>query len=117
MKNSMNSLVNISSNQNKLNIYEKEFPGKTSSSEIIRVTPTSLLWSSFDLVLECIDLIEKPGTGILALMDDEAKLAKGTDLNFFQKVKQIHQRHKFMKFPPLKPNSFGVEHFAGYLLH
>lgn len=47
-------------------------------------------------------------------MDDEAKLPKGNEDNFMQKLGQTHKTHKFMKFLPLKPKIFGVEHFAGY---
>lgn len=59
-------------------------------------------------------LIEQPGTGILAVLDDEAKLPKGNEQNFMQKLTTNHKNHKFMKFPPLKPRVFGVEHFAGF---
>ena len=70
----------------------------------------------------CVDLIEmrKPVPGILALLDEECKLGKGTDIGFLNKcdekfgAKKGEEPYKnyFTKRPQDK-ETFKVQHFAG----
>eukprot|EP00004_Rigifila_ramosa_P020691 TRINITY_DN5403_c0_g1_i2.p1 TRINITY_DN5403_c0_g1~~TRINITY_DN5403_c0_g1_i2.p1 ORF type:complete len:1321 (-),score=360.16 TRINITY_DN5403_c0_g1_i2:49-3759(-) len=68
----------------------------------------------------CLDLIEKKGTGILSILDEEGKLPKGSNQAFTQKVHAAHPKNAYLKVPRLsktqtlnKDEAFVVRHFAG----
>jgi myosin-6 len=72
---------------------------------------------------DCIDLIEKNKTGILAMLDEESKLPKAMDTNFTEKLHKLHKDHFRLQLPrkskmsyykSLRDNEgFIVRHFAG----
>lgn len=43
--------------------------------------------------LVCVDLIEKAGRGILAMLDEECKVPKGTDQGFLERTDNTHKRN------------------------
>jgi len=72
---------------------------------------------------DCIDLIEAPKTGILALLDEESKLPKAADEGFTDKLHGAHKNHFRLQLPrkskmsyykSLRDNEgFIIRHFAG----
>lgn len=47
----------------------------------------------------CIDLIERPFTGIIALMTEEAHMPKGSDRQLISKLAQMHSKDKYFGAP------------------
>lgn len=71
-------------------------------------------WNAVDFVDNqmCIDLIEqKPG--ILAFLDEECKLPKGTDKGFLSKIHDFGSANKYYKKPRTAVEVFGILHYAG----
>ncbi len=72
---------------------------------------------------DCIDLIEGPKTGILALLDEESKIPKASDQTFTDKLHAAHKDHFRLQLPrkskmsyykQLRDNEgFIIRHFAG----
>lgn len=79
-------------------------------------------------LIACIDLIERPHNGIIALLVEEGSMPRGNTESLMQKLVNNHQRNAF--FGPLhllivlptahltghdqrKKNLFSVNHFAG----
>jgi myosin-6 len=72
---------------------------------------------------DCIDLIELAKTGILAILDEQSKLPKATDLMFAEKLHSVHKDHFRLQLPrkskmayykKLRDNEgFIIRHFAG----
>lgn len=60
----------------------------------------------------CIQMISGKG-GVLALLDEECSLGKGTDLSFLEKVSNAHQGNPFFLRKVLQKSSFTVLHYAG----
>ncbi|KAJ3026859.1 UNVERIFIED_CONTAM: cytochrome c oxidase subunit 1, partial [Siphonaria sp. JEL0065] len=65
----------------------------------------------------CIDLIEAKTTGILAQLDEEVKLPKGSEESWMIKLEKTHDKHKHFTKPKLKSNVFGIKHYAGDVLY
>ncbi|KAJ3028810.1 UNVERIFIED_CONTAM: cytochrome c oxidase subunit 1 [Siphonaria sp. JEL0065] len=65
----------------------------------------------------CIDLIEAKTTGILAQLDEEVKLPKGSEESWMIKLEKTHDKHKHFTKPKLKNNVFGIKHYAGDVLY
>jgi hypothetical protein len=68
---------------------------------------------------ECVALIEASGSGILATLDEECKMPKGTDESFLEKLVNKHQQHKYFEQQKFGRNvkadqkpGFTVNHFA-----
>nr|VZI34395.1 unnamed protein product [Spirometra erinaceieuropaei] len=68
---------------------------------------------------DCIDLMEKTKTGILALLDEESRLPAGTSAHFTAEVHRIHADNKRLTVPRklkiklLDEEGFVLYHFAG----
>ncbi|KAJ3065284.1 cytochrome c oxidase subunit 1, partial [Podochytrium sp. JEL0797] len=65
----------------------------------------------------CIDLIEDKPKGILAQLDEEVKLPKGSEESFLMKLEKTHEKHKHFTKPKLKNGIFGIKHYAGEVLY
>eukprot|EP01087_Luapelamoeba_hula_P019988 TRINITY_DN671_c2_g1_i4.p1 TRINITY_DN671_c2_g1~~TRINITY_DN671_c2_g1_i4.p1 ORF type:complete len:2510 (-),score=661.45 TRINITY_DN671_c2_g1_i4:15-7070(-) len=61
----------------------------------------------------CIDLLENKKLSILALLEEECRFPKGTDLSFAEKVRKEHKRDPFFAEPRFSRSAFSVKHFAG----
>ncbi|KAJ3157501.1 cytochrome c oxidase subunit 1, partial [Irineochytrium annulatum] len=68
----------------------------------------------------CLDLIEVKPAGILALLDEETKVPKGSDESWLGKLFQgLEKQPHFIK-PKTSKTQFGVKHYAGdvfYSIH
>ncbi|XP_051155446.1 myosin-VIIa-like [Leptopilina boulardi] len=61
-----------------------------------------------------LDLIGIRSMNIMALVDEESKFPKGTDLTLLAKINQLHEKNKsYLKPKSNHVQSFGVIHFAG----
>ncbi|KAI9341648.1 P-loop containing nucleoside triphosphate hydrolase protein [Obelidium mucronatum] len=65
----------------------------------------------------CIDLIEAKATGILAQLDEEVKLPKGSEESWMIKLDKTHDKNKYFSKPKLKTNAFSIKHYAGEVLY
>eukprot|EP01125_Pyxidicula_operculata_P015030 TRINITY_DN5079_c0_g4_i1.p1 TRINITY_DN5079_c0_g4~~TRINITY_DN5079_c0_g4_i1.p1 ORF type:complete len:1822 (+),score=626.20 TRINITY_DN5079_c0_g4_i1:45-5510(+) len=61
---------------------------------------------------ECIDLIEKPYTGLLALLNEESTMPKGNETSLMTKFNQNHKGCKFFIANPRQPSIFDIAHYA-----
>eukprot|EP00929_Paragymnodinium_shiwhaense_P060081 TRINITY_DN3003_c0_g2_i1.p1 TRINITY_DN3003_c0_g2~~TRINITY_DN3003_c0_g2_i1.p1 ORF type:complete len:1722 (+),score=543.75 TRINITY_DN3003_c0_g2_i1:127-5292(+) len=62
---------------------------------------------------DIVQLIQEKG-GILAMLDEEVALPKGTDQTFISKMLKAHEKHKRMIVPKFSGTlNFGIRHFAG----
>ena len=68
---------------------------------------------------DCLDLIEQKGTGIIAMLDDECRLPKGSDANFAGRLHKALADHKrFAATAAQKRNGeFSVKHYAGLVVY
>lgn len=68
---------------------------------------------------DCLDLIEQKGTGIIAMLDDECRLPKGSDANFAGRLHKALIDHKrFAATAAQKRNGeFSVKHYAGLVVY
>lgn len=71
-------------------------------------------WSALDFRDNqgCIDLIEKK-LGLLALLDEESRFPKGTDLTLLAKFHANHEKNPFYDIQKRMKSHFIVKHFAG----
>jgi myosin heavy subunit len=60
----------------------------------------------------CIQMITSKG-GILALLDEECMLGKGTDMSFLQKISAACASSAFFVRKQLQKSSFTIRHYAG----
>eukprot|EP01059_Diplonema_ambulator_P011086 TRINITY_DN2105_c0_g1_i2.p1 TRINITY_DN2105_c0_g1~~TRINITY_DN2105_c0_g1_i2.p1 ORF type:complete len:1090 (+),score=442.47 TRINITY_DN2105_c0_g1_i2:58-3327(+) len=60
----------------------------------------------------CLNMISGRG-GILALLDEECSLGKGSSQGFLHKVEEHHKSNVFFKKKQLAKNSFIIRHYAG----
>lgn len=75
---------------------------------------------------ECLQLIERPNTGVLALLDEESKLPKSSFSHFTEQVHMLNKNHFNLQVPrksELKvyrnlrdDEGFIIKHFAGKFL-
>ncbi|CAM9199076.1 unnamed protein product, partial [Ectocarpus fasciculatus] len=68
---------------------------------------------------DCLDLIEQKGSGIIAMLDDECRLPKGSDANFAGRLHKALSEHKrFAATAAQKRNGeFSVKHYAGLVVY
>ena len=60
----------------------------------------------------CLSMIMAKG-GLLALLDEECALGKGSDMGFLDKITTAFGSHAFFQRGPLQKTSFTVHHYAG----
>jgi len=60
----------------------------------------------------CIELIEKNGTGLIALLNEECSMPKGNEESLMQKFKQNHSANKHFSLNPRKHDLFEIIHYA-----
>ncbi|KAJ3266899.1 cytochrome c oxidase subunit 1 [Chytriomyces hyalinus] len=65
----------------------------------------------------CLDLIEAKPTGILAQLDEEVKLPKGSEDSWLLKLSKTHGKHKHFFTQKTSKNVFGVKHYAGDVVY
>ncbi len=58
-------------------------------------------------------LLEARPVGLLALLDEECTLGKGTDATFLSKAAAAFKASPAFVFSRLRPADFGVKHYAG----
>ena len=56
-------------------------------------------------------------TGILSMLDEEARLPKGDDKSFLDKVMQTHKKHNSFEVPKKVRDAFSVTHYAGPVVY
>ena len=61
---------------------------------------------------ECLNMISGRG-GILALLDEECSLGKGSSAGFLHNVEEHHKKNPFFLKKTLAKNSFIIHHYAG----
>ena len=61
----------------------------------------------------CIALVASTKDGLLALLDDECALGKGSDAGFFASTTQTHLGHASLVHNKISKTTFGVRHYAG----
>ncbi|KAI9333528.1 P-loop containing nucleoside triphosphate hydrolase protein [Zopfochytrium polystomum] len=78
-----------------------------------------IAWQTIEFLdnLECLELIEVKPIGILALLDEEAKVPKGSDESWLEKLNKQHEKHKFFVKPKAKTGTFGIRHYAGEVFY
>ena len=77
-------------------------------------------WSRIEFVdnQEALDMIAMKPMNILALVDEEAKFPKGTDVTLLSKLNQQHGTNKNYLKPKSNVNTlFGLNHFAGVVFY
>ncbi|KAJ3135556.1 cytochrome c oxidase subunit 1 [Physocladia obscura] len=90
------TMVPLKLSQNKKSMKKKKYSGKKFLMKIInRIKPQ----------------------GILAQLDEEVKLPRGSEESWLLKLEQLHSKHKHFFKPKTKNNVFGVKHYAGDVLY
>ncbi|XP_065187492.1 unconventional myosin-Va-like isoform X2 [Sycon ciliatum] len=71
-------------------------------------------WSMIDYAdnAPCIELISHQKSGIIAMLDEECKLPRGSDDNWGEKLIKAHTGCPFFKKPKIGRETFFVVHFA-----
>jgi len=59
-----------------------------------------------------LELIEKPFTGVIALLDEEVRMPKGADKTFLQKVVQKYKGRREFDYDHRFPDEFIIKHYA-----
>eukprot|EP01125_Pyxidicula_operculata_P003352 TRINITY_DN1399_c1_g1_i3.p1 TRINITY_DN1399_c1_g1~~TRINITY_DN1399_c1_g1_i3.p1 ORF type:complete len:1823 (-),score=494.16 TRINITY_DN1399_c1_g1_i3:200-5668(-) len=59
-----------------------------------------------------IDLIEKPVSGLLGMLDEECRMPKGSDKTYLEKIKKSKAGCKELRFDPKYPEEFFILHYA-----
>eukprot|EP00996_Jenningsia_fusiforme_P005096 NODE_59_length_3614_cov_19.415989_g52_i0.p1 GENE.NODE_59_length_3614_cov_19.415989_g52_i0~~NODE_59_length_3614_cov_19.415989_g52_i0.p1 ORF type:complete len:1122 (-),score=277.24 NODE_59_length_3614_cov_19.415989_g52_i0:77-3442(-) len=93
--------------QNHYNAFIFEKDVEECRAERIDVTKVS-----FDDNTACVDVISGKG-GILALLDDQCALGKGTDAGFLNDVNEAHAKHPHFAKQRVRGSSFAIRHYAG----
>lgn len=73
-------------------------------------------WKNIEFVdnQEILDMIAVKPMNIIALIDEESKFPKGTDLSCLEKLHKFHERHRnYLKPKSSAIRAFGLVHFAG----
>eukprot|EP00759_Apiculatamorpha_spiralis_P035639 PhF_6_TR36299/c0_g1_i1/m.52982/K12559/MYO10; myosin X len=60
----------------------------------------------------CLQMVSGKG-GLMAILDEESSLAKGSDMGFLEKIEQAHNKNPFFEKKKLAKSSFIVKHYAG----
>ena len=62
---------------------------------------------------ECVELIEKKGTGILGILQEQCQLgARGSDAEFLNNTIQTYNKHKYFIVEKRSRTEFSVSHYA-----
>ncbi|KAK5857623.1 hypothetical protein PBY51_010853 [Eleginops maclovinus] len=88
------------------------------SLEQLEYNREGVQWDAIDWMdnAECLDLIEKK-LGLLALVNEESRFPKGTDLTLLEKLHSRHATNPFYVKPRLGDHQFGIKHYAGEVLY
>ncbi len=72
-----------------------------------------IVWTHIDFNdnQPCIDAIEAPRSGILAILDEECRIPRGSDVTFVSKVRSCKSAH--IRSPKTAIETFTVVHYAG----
>ncbi|KNC51726.1 myosin VIIA [Thecamonas trahens ATCC 50062] len=66
----------------------------------------------------CLDLVENKPNGIIAMLDEEVVMPKGSDESFLRKLHQRHDRKSPRYIKPLRPpTAFVIDHYAGQVVY
>ncbi|OWR43684.1 putative myosin-VIIa [Danaus plexippus plexippus] len=79
-----------------------------------------ITWTNINYVdnQEILDLIGQKPMNLLALIDEESKFPKGTDLTLLSKLNSNHSNKQYYTTPKsTHEHRFGVKHFAGDVLY
>eukprot|EP00854_Cymbomonas_tetramitiformis_P017040 gene17040-20260_t len=68
---------------------------------------------------ECVAMLERRGTGVFALVDDEIRTPGGSDANLLEKMFGEHAKGAYLKRASGREgaNCFRIQHFAGQVLY
>ncbi|KAJ3207354.1 cytochrome c oxidase subunit 1 [Entophlyctis luteolus] len=75
------------------------------------------LQNFFNLFIFKLEQEEAKAVGILALLDEELKVPKGSEEAWLLKLEKRHEKQKHFFKPKTKNNIFGVKHYAGDVLY
>jgi myosin-7 len=73
-------------------------------------------WKNIEFIdnQEILDMIAVRPMNIIALIDEESKFPKGTDLSCLEKLHKFHEKHRnYLKPKSSAIHAFGLIHFAG----
>ena len=65
----------------------------------------------------CLDLVENKPNGIIAMLDEEVVMPRGSDESFLNKLHQRHDRTERYIKPLRPPTAFIIDHYAGQVLY
>ncbi|CAG9318607.1 unnamed protein product [Blepharisma stoltei] len=66
----------------------------------------------------CIDLIEKKPIGVIALLDEQCKLQRGSDKTFLSNLHSMKEKSNYLCDPGQFANDyFGISHYAGNVFY
>eukprot|EP00960_Hanusia_phi_P035489 751738-Hanusia_phi.AAC.4 len=70
-------------------------------------------WSHIDFKdnLLCVSLIESRASGLIAILDEEGRVPRGSDEGFMRKVREISSPH--LRMPITRDDVFIISHYAG----
>uniref|UniRef100_A0A6Q2WTY4 Myosin X, like 1 n=1 Tax=Esox lucius TaxID=8010 RepID=A0A6Q2WTY4_ESOLU len=88
------------------------------SLEQLEYNREGIQWEAIDWSdnAECLDLIEKK-LGMLALINEESRFPKGTDLTLLEKLHSRHATNQYYVKPRVTDHQFGIKHYAGEVLY
>uniref|UniRef100_UPI00358E019B unconventional myosin-X-like n=1 Tax=Myxine glutinosa TaxID=7769 RepID=UPI00358E019B len=84
------------------------------SLEQLEYNREGISWEAIDWMdnAECLDLVEKK-LGMLALINEESRFPKGTDLTLLEKLHMQHATNQFYVKLKVTHQHFGIKHYAG----
>uniref|UniRef100_UPI00358FB293 unconventional myosin-X-like n=1 Tax=Myxine glutinosa TaxID=7769 RepID=UPI00358FB293 len=84
------------------------------SLEQLEYNREGISWEAIDWMdnAECLDLVEKK-LGMLALINEESRFPKGTDLTLLEKLHMQHATNQFYVKLKVTHHHFGIKHYAG----
>ncbi|KAJ8004413.1 hypothetical protein DPEC_G00135460 [Dallia pectoralis] len=88
------------------------------SLEQLEYNREGIQWEAIDWSdnAECLDLIEKK-LGMLALINEESRFPKGTDITLLEKLHSRHATNQYYVKPRVTDHQFGIKHYAGEVLY
>ncbi|XP_073401620.1 unconventional myosin-X-like [Dendrobates tinctorius] len=88
------------------------------SLEQLEYNREGIHWEAIDWMdnAECLDLVEKK-LGLLALINEESRFPKGTDLTLLEKLHNQHVTNPHYVKPRVTENQFGIKHYAGEVMY
>eukprot|EP00163_Fabomonas_tropica_P023567 TRINITY_DN4092_c0_g1_i1.p1 TRINITY_DN4092_c0_g1~~TRINITY_DN4092_c0_g1_i1.p1 ORF type:complete len:1363 (+),score=391.36 TRINITY_DN4092_c0_g1_i1:958-5046(+) len=108
--------LNINYANEKLQQLFNKYIFKIEQSEYKR---EGISWEHIDFTdnIEALSLIEKSPGGIIALLDEECKMQKGTDEQFANRLHSTNPDNPYLKRYPNPVNCFAVQHYAGEVIY